>query len=56
MIKDSNAEPTSTTAVAQVYELHQLKEFDLEKRVRKKLFKTEQLWSEIACYEPVKAR
>ena len=52
MTKDTNAEPTSTIGVAQVYELHRLKQFDPEKRVRKKLFKTEQLWSEIACYEP----
>ena len=38
--------------VAQVFELHRLKEFAGDKRVRKMLFKTDQLWSEIACYEP----
>jgi mannose-6-phosphate isomerase-like protein (cupin superfamily) len=38
--------------VAQVFDLHALKEFAPDKRVRKMLFKTAQLWSEIACYEP----
>ena len=38
--------------VAQVYDLHALKAFAPDKRVRKMLFKTDQLWSEIACYEP----
>ena len=37
---------------AQVFDLHALKEFAPDKRVRKMLFKTDQLWSEIACYEP----
>ena len=41
-----------TTGVAQVFDLHALKDFAPDKRVRKMLFKTEQLWSEIACYEP----
>jgi quercetin dioxygenase-like cupin family protein len=41
-----------TTGVAQVFDLHTLKAFAPDKRVRKMLFKTEQLWSEIACYEP----
>jgi quercetin dioxygenase-like cupin family protein len=41
-----------TTGVAQVFDLHALKAFAPDKRVRKMLFKTEQLWSEIACYEP----
>jgi quercetin dioxygenase-like cupin family protein len=40
------------TAVAQVFDLHALKDFASDKRVRKMLFKTDQLWSEIACYEP----
>src|SRR5437879_10682420 len=40
------------TGVAQVVDLHALKAFAPDKRVRKMLFKTEQLWSEIACYEP----
>ena len=44
---------TATEAgVAQVFDLHALKAFAAEKRVRKMLFKTDQLWSEIACYEP----
>ena len=42
----------ATMAVAQVFDLHALKDFASDKRVRKMLFKTEQLWSEIACYEP----
>jgi quercetin dioxygenase-like cupin family protein len=41
-----------TTSVAQVFDLHELKAFAPDKRVRKMLFKTDQLWSEIACYEP----
>jgi len=41
-----------TTGVAQVFDLNALKAFAPDKRVRKMLFKTEQLWSEIACYEP----
>jgi quercetin dioxygenase-like cupin family protein len=40
------------SGVAQVFDLHALKAFAPDKRVRKMLFKTEQLWSEIACYEP----
>src|SRR6266571_3192413 len=36
----------------QVLDLHALKNFAPDKRVRKMLFKTDQLWSEIACYEP----
>ena len=42
----------TTTGVAQVFDLHALKAFAGDKRVRKMLFKTDQLWSEIACYEP----
>lgn len=38
--------------VAQVFDLNEVKGFAADKRVRKMLFKTEQLWSEIACYEP----
>jgi quercetin dioxygenase-like cupin family protein len=42
----------TTHGVAQLFELHKLKDFAPDKRVRKMLFKTDQLWSEIACYEP----
>jgi quercetin dioxygenase-like cupin family protein len=42
----------TTTGVAQVFDLNALKAFASDKRVRKMLFKTDQLWSEIACYEP----
>src|SRR5213593_2636175 len=42
----------TTTSVARVFDLHALKAFAADKRVRKMLFKTDQLWSEIACYEP----
>ena len=38
--------------VAEVFDLNSLKDFASDKRVRKMLFKTDQLWSEIACYEP----
>ena len=48
---DESAIPR-TTGVAQVFDLHALKAFSPDKRVRKMLFKTDQLWSEIACYEP----
>jgi quercetin dioxygenase-like cupin family protein len=41
-----------TTGVAQVFDLNALKAFAADKRIRKMLFKTDQLWSEIACYEP----
>src|SRR5205823_14259084 len=37
---------------AEVFDLHALKAFAGAKRVRKMLFKSAQLWSEIACYEP----
>jgi mannose-6-phosphate isomerase-like protein (cupin superfamily) len=42
----------STAGVAQVFDLHGIKAFAPDKRVRKMLFKSDQLWSEIACYEP----
>jgi quercetin dioxygenase-like cupin family protein len=42
----------STTGVAQVFDLHALKAFAPDRRVRKMLFKTDQLWSEIASDEP----
>jgi quercetin dioxygenase-like cupin family protein len=42
----------ATAGVAQVFDLHALKSFASEKRVRKMLFKTGQIWSEIMCYEP----
>ena len=48
---DDNALP-ETIGVAQVFNLHTLKHFAPDRRVRKMLFKTDQLWSEIACYEP----
>jgi len=38
--------------VAQVYDLHALKSFAPDKRVRTMLFKSDQLWSEMVCYEP----
>jgi quercetin dioxygenase-like cupin family protein len=42
----------NVNGVAQLFDLHALKAFAPEKRVRKMLFKSDQLWSEIACYEP----
>jgi mannose-6-phosphate isomerase-like protein (cupin superfamily) len=41
-----------SVGATQVFDLHALKAFAPDKRVRKMLFKTDQLWSEIACYEP----
>ena len=49
---DDEVAAGTTTGVAQVFDLHALKAFATDKRVRKMLFKTDQLWSEIACYEP----
>jgi quercetin dioxygenase-like cupin family protein len=49
---DEESAVARTAGVAQVFDLHALKAFAPDKRVRKMLFKTEQLWSEIACYEP----
>ena len=49
---DEESAVPRTTGVAQVFDLHALKAFAPDKRVRKMLFKTDQLWSEIACYEP----
>jgi len=48
---DEPAAP-ETIGGAQVFDLHALKAFAPDRRVRKMLFKTDQLWSEIACYEP----
>jgi len=48
---DDPAAP-ETIGGAQVFDLHALKAFAPDRRVRKMLFKTDQLWSEIACYEP----
>ena len=48
---DETAVPTAT-GVAKLFDLHALKAFAPDRRVRKMLFKTDQLWSEIACYEP----
>src|SRR5512134_2091936 len=49
---DDDVAVAATTRVAQVFDLHALKAFAPDKRVRKMLFKSDQLWSEIACYEP----
>ncbi|MGH7343926.1 MAG: cupin domain-containing protein [Candidatus Rokuibacteriota bacterium] len=45
-------ETAVAATTAQVFDLNALKAFATDKRVRKMLFKTDQLWSEIACYEP----
>jgi quercetin dioxygenase-like cupin family protein len=52
---DDEVATATTTGVAQVFDLHALKAFADDKRVRKMLFKSDQLWSEIACYEPGQA-
>lgn len=51
-MSDTDATPTLTTSTARIYDLNVLAEFAQPKRIRKKLFKTEQLWSEMVCYEP----
>ncbi len=51
----TDASPKYASQTTQIYDINELKEFGSEKLVRKKLFKTEQLWSEIACYEPGQA-
>ena len=51
----TDATPKYESETTQIYDIHELKEFTTEKQIRKKLFKTEQLWSEIACYEPGQA-
>lgn len=51
----SSMDATATArvkGVAQVFDLHALKAFAPDKRVRTLLFKTDQLWSELVCYEP----
>lgn len=45
-------ETATVTGCAQVFDLHALKAFAPDTRVRTMLFKSDQLWSEIACYEP----
>jgi quercetin dioxygenase-like cupin family protein len=49
---DDQTAVAKTTGVAEVFDLNTLKDFAPDKRVRKMLFKTDQLWSEMACYEP----
>ena len=49
---DDETAVATVNGVAQVFDLHALKAFAPDKRVRKMLFKSNQLWSEIACYEP----
>jgi quercetin dioxygenase-like cupin family protein len=48
---DERADAMDAGAI-DVFDLHALKAFAPDKRVRKMLFKTDQLWSEIVCYEP----
>ena len=49
---DDETATATVAGSAQVFDLHALKGFAADKRVRKMLFKSDQLWSEIACYEP----
>jgi len=49
---DDDVAVAVSAGVAQLFDLHALKAFAPDRRVRKMLFKTNQLWSEIACYEP----
>ncbi len=47
-----SADEAPVAGAARVFDLHALKAFQPDKRVRTMLFKTDQIWSEIACYEP----
>lgn len=49
---DDNSPSDFNSSNVQVFNINTLKDFNPGKRVRKKLFITEQLWSEIVCYEP----
>lgn len=49
---DDEREVATTPGVAQVFDLQALAAFAPDKRVRRMLFKTDQLWSELVCYEP----
>lgn len=49
---DDETAVATVNGVAQVFDLHALKAFAPDRRVRRMLFKSDQLWSEIACYEP----
>jgi quercetin dioxygenase-like cupin family protein len=49
---DDQTATATVVGCAQVFDLHALKDFAADRRVRKMLFKSDQLWSEIACYEP----
>ena len=49
---DDETATATVVGCAHVFDLHALKSFAGDKRVRKMLFKSDQLWSEIACYEP----
>src|SRR5439155_21847404 len=49
---DDETATATVAGCAQVFDLHALKAFAADRRVRKMLFKTDQLWSEIAGYEP----
>ena len=46
---DETAAPAVVRGMAQVFDLHALKAFAPDRRVRRMLFKTDQLWSEIAA-------
>ena len=49
---DDETATATISGCAHLFDLHALKGFAPDKRVRRMLFKTDQLWSEIACYEP----
>lgn len=55
MARSIDAEPKQEIGVTQIYDIMELKEFGPDNLIRKKMFKTEQLWAEIACYEPGQA-
>ena len=51
-MSDADSKTDFNPETVQVFNINALKDFNPERRVRKKLFKSEQLWSEIVCYEP----
>ena len=55
IMSDDSSPSDFNSSDVQVFNINTLKDFNQDKRVRKKLFKTEQLWSEIVCYEPGQA-
>ena len=50
--EDARPGAPDAPGAVEVFDIHALKAFAPDKRVRTMLFKTPQLWTEIVCYEP----